>query len=73
MKVTRHNEIILSIELKREEVEAAILQRLKQKYPEQIKSAVESVNWDCNDYGLEGVDFHFIKPKLQLDETEEEL
>lgn len=73
MKVTRHNEMILSVELTREEIEAAILQRLNQKYPKQIKSAVESVNWDCNDYGLDGVDFHFIKPKMELNETEEEL
>mgnify|MGYP003457347969 CR=1 FL=1 len=73
MKVTRNNEMILSVGLTREEVEAAILQRLKQKYPSQILTELETVNWDCNDYGMEGVDFHFIKPKLELDESFEEL
>ncbi len=73
MKVTRNNEMILSVELTREEVEAAILQRLKQKYPSQILTELERVSWDCNDYGLYGVDFHFIKSQLELDETIEEL
>lgn len=73
MKVTRNNEMILSVELTREEVEAAIHQRLKQKYPSELITKLERVSWDCNDCGLDGADFHFIELKLELNETEEEL
>ena len=73
MKVTRHNGMILSVELTRMEIEAAIHQRLKQKYPSELITKLERVSWDCHDYGLDGADFHFIKPQLQLDESFEEL
>ena len=73
MKVTRHNGMILSVELTREEIEAALLQRLKQKYPSEIITQLERVRWNADYEDMYGVDFHFIEIKLELNETEEEL
>ena len=73
MKVTRHNGMILSVELTREEIEAALLQRLKQKYPSEIITQLERVRWNADYEDMYGVNFHFIEIKLELNETEEEL
>lgn len=73
MKVTRHNGMILSVELTREEIEAAIHQRLKQKYPSELITKLERVSWNADYEDMYGVNFHFIEIKLELNETEEEL